>query len=191
METKICYTCKIEKPVDEFYRQTQANDGLQSSCKVCKDKYNLDWKHRNHINAPMDENTKCGDYLGCYITEQLLSKVFSNVVMMPKNYPGFDFTCSKGYKIDSKASIIRTNYKTKPFWMFNIRKNKIPDYFCCVAFDNRENLNVLHWWLFPSEVVNKFTGITIMNNEKSLSKWKMYERDPYKVVTCCNKSKVA
>jgi 5-methylcytosine-specific restriction endonuclease McrA len=33
--TKVCYKCKIEKDVTEFYRNKSKKDGLSSSCKQC------------------------------------------------------------------------------------------------------------------------------------------------------------
>jgi len=36
MKTKICYKCKKEKPLSEFYKSEGHNkDGLHSWCKVC------------------------------------------------------------------------------------------------------------------------------------------------------------
>ena len=33
---KICSKCKISKPLSEFYKDKTNNDGLYSSCKLCK-----------------------------------------------------------------------------------------------------------------------------------------------------------
>lgn len=35
MKTKRCNICKIDKPIDQFYRKKGAKDGLQSRCKDC------------------------------------------------------------------------------------------------------------------------------------------------------------
>jgi len=32
---KICYTCKIEKSKDSFYKDNRNKDGLRGSCKIC------------------------------------------------------------------------------------------------------------------------------------------------------------
>jgi len=40
---KICANCRQEKPVDEFYKSSQAKDGCSYSCKECRDKAS---KHR-------------------------------------------------------------------------------------------------------------------------------------------------
>lgn len=35
METKVCPTCKVEKPTSEFFKAKAKRDGLQSCCKAC------------------------------------------------------------------------------------------------------------------------------------------------------------
>ena len=35
METKICYKCREEKPLEEFYRDKTRKDGRHSLCKTC------------------------------------------------------------------------------------------------------------------------------------------------------------
>lgn len=35
MGTKVCYTCKLEKPLSEFHKNKANKDGLQKQCKVC------------------------------------------------------------------------------------------------------------------------------------------------------------
>lgn len=39
METKICYKCKKELPVEFFEKNRTRKDGLQSACKKCKKEY--------------------------------------------------------------------------------------------------------------------------------------------------------
>lgn len=34
---KTCSACKVEKPVEEFYRRTASKDGLTALCKPCAD----------------------------------------------------------------------------------------------------------------------------------------------------------
>ena len=33
---KVCYSCKVDKSLDEFYKNARASDGLMYSCKQCK-----------------------------------------------------------------------------------------------------------------------------------------------------------
>ena len=128
-------------------------------------------------------NKNCSQYLGCYIAEQILSKIFKDVKVMPQQNHGYDIICNQDKKIDIKSSA--TGYKDN--WHFNIWRNKIADYFLCIAFDNREDLNPVHLWLIPGEDINHLTGIEILKSK--LSKWSKYEQPIDKVITCCNEMK--
>jgi hypothetical protein len=117
--------------------------------------YNEHRKHLRHVTGrqkPMSENKDCSLFLGVHVAERVLSNVFKNVQRMPQNNPGYDFICSKGYKIDVKsASLCKILDKKHGSviwrWNFHIRNNTIADYFLLIAFDDRENLNPMHVWL--------------------------------------------
>ena len=126
-------------------------------------------------------NKQCATYLGVTCAEQVLSKVFKNIEIMPYGNKGFDFICGKGFKVDSKASC---KAKNENCWLFSIRKNKIPDYFALIAFDNRDDLTPKYFWLIPGHVINDKTGIGIY--ESTLSKYDEYRQDINKVIKCCN-----
>lgn len=129
---------------------------------------------------PMDKNTACSAYLGVHVAEQVLSKVFKSVERMPHNNTGFDFICNHGKKIDVKSSC-QTKRDT---WTFNIGRNIIADFFLCLAFDNRDDLNPLNIWLIPgSEVSHKYS---ISFKDIGKNKWTKYQLDINKVVTCCD-----
>lgn len=49
---KVCSTCRKELPLDAFYRQISANDGLTTYCKVCFD------KRPSHKRAAIKNNAK-------------------------------------------------------------------------------------------------------------------------------------
>ena len=131
-------------------------------------------------------NRYCASFLGVYIGEKVLSKIFKNVERMPWNNPGFDFICGKGYKIDVKTGCIRKN--TDNTWGFRIERNKIADYFLILALNNRDDLTPMHLWLIPGYILNNKRGVTI--SEKVLNKWKDYELQIDKVIYCCNIMKV-
>lgn len=44
---KRCSRCKAIKPLDEFYRNRCANDGLQDRCRACHLAVNREWAERN------------------------------------------------------------------------------------------------------------------------------------------------
>ena len=164
-------------------------DGVQTQIFVC---YNSKTDHIGfttgfHKSAGWNNGTvnnkNCATYLGVTVAEKVLSKVFKNVERMPIHNRGFDFKCSHGYMIDIKAS---TKMKNRNSWMFRINKNLIADYFLCLAFDNRQQLNLLHIWLISSKRINYLKSLTI--SESHLDKWNKYELTDKldKVIGCCN-----
>jgi hypothetical protein len=60
---KICTKCKIEKPINEFYKDKNAYDGLQKKCKNCvKNYYNNNKNrilkyHKEYYNANIENET--------------------------------------------------------------------------------------------------------------------------------------
>jgi hypothetical protein len=151
--------------------------------------YHLNWCHENGSHKSMKEDKNSSQYLGIYIAERVLSKYFDNIIIMPHGNPNYDYICGKGYKIDVKSGCLLPITKTTFRWTFNIWNNDITDYFLCLAFNNREELEPLHIWLIPSKVVSDHKRISISNNPKSLAKWTKYERSLDKVIECCNKLK--
>ena len=136
----------------------------------------FDFRHDNGYKS----NRNCSMFLGVHIAEQILSKIFENVEVMPIGNPGYDFICNNGYKIDVKSSCLHGD----GLWSFDFSKNKIADYFLCLAFDNRENLEPKYMWLLPSNIVNNLTGTSI--SKSTLNKWKEYVLPINKVISCCN-----
>ena len=94
--------------------------------------------------------------------------------------PGYDFICNRGKKIDVKSSCIRRGNT----WIFRINYNTIADYFLCLAFDNRADLNPMHIWLLPSNITSHLSGASI--GFSTISKWDEYRLDISKVSMCCD-----
>jgi len=130
-----------------------------------------------------ESNKECSQYLGIIVGERMLLRVFKNVEVMPFGNQGYDFICNSGYKIDVKSA---TKMKNHNGWMFNINRNQIADYFLCLAFDDRENLNPKHIWLIPGEKVNHLIGLAI--SISTMDKWSQYEltNKLNDVIECCN-----
>lgn len=66
MQTKICGTCKQEKPISEFNKNKAKKDGLQVSCRPCKKFHQASWYQKNskkHIKNVADRNRKVRDWL--------------------------------------------------------------------------------------------------------------------------------
>lgn len=141
------------------------------------------WQY-DHGTLPMSKNRDCPLFLGVHIAEQVLSKVFKNVEQMPNNNPGFDFKCNRGMKIDVKSSVLRYHGRSLGSWSFGIGKNTIADYFLCLAFNNREDLNPMHIWLIPGNDINHLTSTKI--SPTRISRWSKYEKDITKIISCCD-----
>lgn len=135
------------------------------------------WWYRRGVK-PMNENKSCASYLGVYIAENALRGVFDTMQRMPANNPGYDFICGKGFKIDVKSSTWFDHGNGR--WCFSINRNAIADYFLCVGFDNRDNLEPLHIWLIPGNLINHKKNITISCNK--INKWEAFELSVSKVI---------
>lgn len=200
METKRCPRCGEVKPFSEFYIRKSGKQAGQpmSYCKLCLDQWNRNrlkshpgyGKERAHArgeNRPMEDAKDTASWLGVYVAERILSKLFDNIHRMPVNNPGYDFVCGRGFKIDVKSSCLHITPGRHPRWLFHICQNTSPDYFLCLGFnEDRNNLAPLHIWLVPGRAVNKRVGLTITNHEVGLAKWAKYERPPDKAIACCN-----
>lgn len=136
---------------------------------------------------PFSENRSCSSFLGVHVAEQVLFKIFKNVTKMPYGNPGYDFICNKGRKVDVKSSCTRPQYNRAPSWSFKINRNEIADYFLCIAFDNRTDLNPLHLWLIPGNTINRFSHISA--SEKTMSKWNEFLLPLDNVIACCDSMK--
>ena len=135
---------------------------------------------RKKGQLPMSDNKECPAYIGVYVNEGLIKLYFDDVEVMPYGHPGYDIICKNGKKIDAKGSTTGD----KGYWSFHINHNTIADYFFCVAYDNREDKNIIHIWILPGEIFNCFTGVRI--SKSTLSKWAEYEHPLDKAISCCD-----
>ena len=164
--------------------------------------YNRKMGHKRgeRTGLSMSENKECSMYLGVHIAERILPLLFKNVKKMPTGNPGYDFICDNGYKIESKSACLKDNN----IWTFKINKNKVADYFFMIAFDDRENLKVMHIWLVKGDTViekttcnseefifNEKNVINIGKGNKALKRWIKYEKTDMlkKAQILCNKYK--
>lgn len=147
--------------------------------------------------SPMSENVDCAQYLGIYIVERIVPKLFQDPIRMPNGNYGYDWICKKGFKIDYKSSCIIFDNKGWSGWNFSIRYNNIADYFILVAFDNRSDLNPLHIWLISKNEImrgKKFykrDNFSVTNKYRNLLPLKRYEvvDKLKKMIDCCDKLK--
>jgi hypothetical protein len=183
---KICSRCKLPKPTSDFGKHTRSRDGYQWWCNKCKADWMLQKSHASGKRRPLNQAIDSASYLGVHIAEKVLSQYFEDVKRTPYGYPGYDFICKNGYKIDVKSSCTRRPEGRHNRWTFIINKNKTSDYFFCIAFDDRKSLNPVHVWLIPGSTINDKYGITITDVEKSLHKYAGYEKSINKIFSICN-----
>jgi hypothetical protein len=182
--TKRCNTCGQIKPLSMFYKRTDRRNGYKSDCKDCILEKREAYRLSKGIQ-PYYENKECSQYLGIHVAERVLSHCFDNVYRMDPGNPGFDFICSKGYKIDVKASVrVDRHSNGLKGWQFQIKRNTTANYFLCLAFDSRDSLNPEHIWLIPGKAINHLRFASI--SETTLAKWSQYEKPIGKVLQCCN-----
>lgn len=184
---KVCGHCGISKPFSEFSKDKhQKKDGLNNKCRSCCKESYQSFAERKYGAKPLNENKTCSQYLGIHVAERILSNLFKNVQRMPLHNHGYDFICNRGFKVDVKSStLLKRRYEELGWkqWQFDINNNTIADYFLCLAFDNREDLNPVHLWLIPSVRLCSLQTASI--GEKNLKKWSQYERPIDKVLSCC------
>jgi hypothetical protein len=56
MATKICSKCKVEKEYSEFGKNPDRKIGITSSCKLCINKKNRDYRARNRKQILANRN---------------------------------------------------------------------------------------------------------------------------------------
>lgn len=185
--SKICKSCDINQTQiwisknKERYKKNQERNSKRWN-KANPEKRRLLSEHSNRKRGrrPMSEAKECSIYLGIYVAERVLKDVFNDVVQMPQNHKGYDFVCNHGKKIDVKSSTLHKDNR----WLFRIGTNIIADYFLCLAFDNRKDLNPLHLWLIPGDTLNKYIGVGISKGK--IHKWDEYRLNIDKVISCCD-----
>ena len=164
----ICRKCYDNQPLRKMKtKERRKHNRLRENFQI------REHRHYMGINQPLNENKTCSSYLGD-LSETILCNYFKNVIRMPYGNKGFDFI-SDGYKIDAKSGCRIVDKIRNDRWVFLIKKNKIPDYFACLAFDNRDDINIEHFWLIPNKDVNTKTKISI--SESKLFKWNKYEQN--------------
>lgn len=182
-QSKKCNECGQIKSVSLFYKRSDRKNAYKSECIECILQKRENYRLAKGIQ-PYYQNKDCSAYLGIHVAERVLSNYFKHIQQMPMGNPGFDFICGKGQRIDVKSSTRHNRNMVAEGWQFYINHNKVPDYFLCIAFDNREDLNPEHVWLIPGDVLNDLKYATI--SETTLKRWSKWEKPIDKVISCCN-----
>lgn len=116
---------------------------------TCYEEYDRVWKYYPGMPDSIRENRKNTRFLGVYIAESSVNKLFKGSQRMRLRNPGYDIVCNKGYKIDVKASTLSATNTLS----FHINENNIADYFILIGYNNIIELKPLHMWIIGSEEI--------------------------------------
>lgn len=47
LDSKVCVMCGVEKPLEEFYKNSRSRDGKQRECKTCNNVKTAQWRAKN------------------------------------------------------------------------------------------------------------------------------------------------
>lgn len=138
---------------------------------TCYEEYTKVWKYYPGMPNPIRENRKDPRFIGLYVAENGVLKLFEGSKQMKRGNPGYDIICDKGYKIEVKAATL-TRYNTL---VFHLEKNKIADYFILIGFNNIIELKPLYLWVIKSdEIIResciKDIDVLSISNEPELAK---------------------
>jgi len=194
-ETKKCRKCGKDLTDETWAPSNRKN--YNYICRECDSKQSHKWVAENHErqlanctrwrrehgHLSMHENKECAQYLGISVTEKLIYRYFRDVIRMRNGNPGYDMICNRGKLIEVKSSCLLKSGG----WQFHIGRNTIAEYFVLVAWDNREDLNIMHVWLIPGHVLSHLVSASI--SPSTVAKWSQYEKDVTKMMACCNAMK--
>lgn len=145
---------------------------------TCYREYGKIWSYYPGMPSPIKENRMDTRFLGVYIAENGINKIYEGSERMEMNNKGYDIICPKGYKIDVKAAILN-RYN---IFNFAINKNKIADYFVLVGFNNIIELKPLRIWVVEcndniyGHPIKELSRLIILNEPLHIYRYQKYEK---------------
>lgn len=145
---------------------------------TCYREYEQVWMYYPEMPSPIKENRTDPRFIGIYIAENGIAKIYEGSQRMPYCNPGYDIICPKGYKIDVKSTVLN-RYNTLNF---RINQNMITDYFALIAFNNIIELKPMYMWLIQGDEdvygcpIRTLDTLTILNEPTHLYRYKKYEK---------------
>lgn len=105
-EMKICSKCKVDKPAEDFHRNSSKKDGLQSQCKACKSTTDsVDYKVHARREEVKARTVRQRLRLRAWVTEYLAQKACVDCGNVDSRVLEFDHV--RGVKRDSIANMVR------------------------------------------------------------------------------------
>lgn len=144
---------------------------------TCYEEYVKTRSYYPGMPNPIKENRMDNKFIGVYIGENGITKIYEGSKRMPYNHPGYDIICQKGYKIDVKSTVL-SRYNT---FSFGIQKNRTADYFALVGFNNIIELTPLHLWIIKSDEnihgrqLKELGALKIIDEPQYIQEYQKYE----------------
>jgi hypothetical protein len=142
----------------------------RANLKHCTE-YKRKYDHK-HGTKPLNEAKTTGAYLGVCIAEKRIADIDNKTKRMPYHNHGYDIVLGN-IKIEVKSACTFHRKGKSDSWGFHIDRNDTADIIICLAFDNRETLNLIHAWKIPRGETRDLIYLQIPKSK--LKKWGRYE----------------
>jgi len=121
-KTKVCYRCKVEKPLDEFLSDKKAKDGRKGLCKKCHTKEILDYKKtkRGLITAIYSAQRSNSRSRKHPMPDYTLDELYDWMLSQPHFEELYNNWVESGYDKSIRPSIDRLD-DYKPYTFSNIQ----------------------------------------------------------------------
>lgn len=171
IKTKVCYKCKEEKNIEEFYKDRRTKDKLHWYCKKCNSKYNMiikeRYKQQNLINLPQHTTLKCST-----CKKEKLVKYFSKEISTITGYRLICKKCTNKRRLKTRNNSVEKRYKQ--YKKDTLKRNFVPIFFEQFQEITSQPCFYCGGW---NDYELKFTGIDRVDNSKG------YEEN--NIVPCC------
>lgn len=132
MSTKFCTTCKIEKPLADFRKNSDRRDGLDYRCKLCRSQLEKVWhqknpdRHREYVRRWRKKNPEKDKRWAMEHPEQVQKYVRNYRKRRRKNDPEYRLLCNtrrrlfellEGKKLEATMDLLGCNAGELKSWL--------------------------------------------------------------------------